>query len=240
MSRFSRRLTSVGLVALGAALFWHFYPRLFPGPQGRAVNHRALATRVLAEFLAAKFPAGSVLAVANPFTLEPGHPPEIYSFQRAQLAALEKTFGPGRLQVVYPKLRPEASQEPGRLVPPGATTPLSYLVGPESFDQLAAAHPDAKLFLSLIGLPQGIQNRPLWEGKTAFGLLLPDLTILGSPAAVRQAFESKKIVAVILNKPGAPPEKEGSRDPRQEFDRRFLLVTSDNLDRLLQMYPHLF
>jgi hypothetical protein len=72
-------------------------------------------------------------------------------------------------------------------------------------------------------------------------MLLPDLRIVGDLQAVRRALEAKKILAFVLNKPGAPPEQASFTGSwKTEFDRRFLLVTGENFDQMLRDYAQAF
>ena len=55
------------------------------------------------------------------------------------------------------------------------------------------------------------------------------------------AFASGRIIAAVMPKPGAPPEIEsGSRDHADEFAARFLLITRENVEQMVQDHPELF
>ena len=61
------------------------------------------------------------------------------------------------------------------------------------------------------------------------------------PRPIRQAVLTRKIAAMVLHKPGAPPEDQPvGRDLKMEFDQRFLLVTAETVDQYLQAFPKLF
>jgi hypothetical protein len=73
------------------------------------------------------------------------------------------------------------------------------------------------------------------EEKPKFGLLLPDLRFVGNATAVKQSLQKGKIAAMILQKPGAP--ESPSRRSQTDFDRLFILVTAENVERAMVDYP---
>jgi hypothetical protein len=235
-------LFGLGVVGLAAALWlW-----LRGDPFNAALRTRALATRGLAEHLAAKYPGERVLVISNPFAQREGFPPEVRAQEEAGLRGLREGFGTKvTLQAVaLPELKPEAEANPRAVVIDAATTtPLSYLVAEDAFDKLAKAHPDCEILVSLIGLPAQLDRVELWRqpGRIKLALLLPDLRIVGDKAAVLNAVKSGKLAAFVLSKPGAPAEQERhGGDPAAEFERRFVLVTPENVERVFQAYPRLF
>jgi hypothetical protein len=124
---------------------------------------------------------------------------------------------------------------------PATTTPLSYIVAEDALDKITRQHPQAEILVSLIGLPIDVLRTETWKTERKFALLLPDLRMLGDQSAIRMAFQSGKIAAIVLNKPGAPPDDQPlGRDAKMEFDLRFLLVTPENVDQCLKAYPRLF
>ena len=232
-------------VALVAAFFGanHF---LHPQPRQNALHARALATRALAEHLAATQPGRRVVVMSNPFTRRPGTDRAIIETEEAGLRGLREGFG-DKLKmgaVVFPELRPEARDNP-RAVPIDAetTTPLSYLVAPDAFDVIVRQNPGCDIVVSLIGLPVELDRCEAWQGTgaPAFALLLPDLRMVGGAAAVEAAVKSGKLLAFVARKPGGPGDDvPPGKDPKAEFERRFLLVTQENIDRIVQAYPGLF
>ena len=66
--------------------------------------------------------------------------------------------------------------------------------------------------------------------ETLLASRLPDAAII-----------SGKILAAVLNRPGAPPETAPlARDFRAEFDARFILVTATNIEPVMNFLPNLF
>ncbi len=209
-----------------------------------SLGHREIATRVLGEYLATHFAGGKAVVLSNPFSTQPGQPREVYQYEKAGLQGLRKGLGTAVTldQVVYPEIQPEFFRD-RRAVPidPATSTPLSYLVTKDALDNISRQHPQAQIMVSLIGLPVNVLQTQTWKRETKFALLLPDLRMVGDQNSIRAAFHTGKIVAVVLNKPGAPPEDQPvAGDLKMAFDLRFLLVTSENVDQCLKAYPRLF
>ncbi len=235
-------LLTILILGLAEAQF-HFLRRL----GGNApLNQRELATQFLAEYLADRYPGKKAIVLSNPFSLKPGQPREIYQFEKAGLRGLRRGFG-DKLHieaVVFPELKAEFYTNRHAVhIDPATTTPLSYVVADDSLDKLATQHPGAEIIISLIGLPAKVVQSETWSpaNPRKFGLLLPDLRLVGEPSAIVAAIRSRKIAAIVLNKPGAPSEDQPlGHDRKMEFERRFLLVTPETVEQYLRAYPRLF
>lgn len=235
-------LLAAALVGLLDAHF-HFARMLRRDP---ALETRELATHFLAQHLATHHAGKKALVLSNPFAQRKGRPKEVYRFEEAGLRGLRRGFGDKTrlLAVVYPEIAAEHRDRPsGAWIPPETTTPLSYLMASDALDSAVARHPEADLIVSLIGLPLNVTQTKAWQapGPPHFALLLPDLRVVGDKTAIRLAFKSQKLVAIVLNKPLAPPEDRPlGRDLQAEFDQRFLLVTPENVDECLKLYAKAF
>jgi hypothetical protein len=213
--------------------------------RGNALRAREIAMQRLAQYLAETFPNSHVLVISNPFIHKQGLPGEIREMEEAGISGLKKGFGTkGTLHIGFPDLKPEAQADPQAVqIDPETPTPLSYLVAEDAFDKLAAEHPNCEIIVSLIGVPVSLDRVRAWQPdeKVRFGLLLPDLRIIGDAAAIQKAVKSGKLAAFVLNKPGAPDSRARlSGDLQTDFDQRFLLITSASIDEALQKYPQLF
>jgi hypothetical protein len=233
------------LTLAAAVLAWRYSRR--PSAQWRpALSARETATRVLARHLAGQFPGAKALVFGNPFTLRSGQSPEIYEFEQAGLRGVEEGFGkPASIKIVYPDLRPAFLQRPGSVyIDPKTTTPLSFLVSENAFDELFEANPGYSLGISLIGVPVGIRERRVWldPEKPHFGLLLPDWRLVGGRDAIVAAFGSGKISAAVVPRPGPVSLKDASHgtDAEAEFNRQFLLVTKENVKEMVAKHPEAF
>jgi len=242
MKRQTPALVFVVLVAVGFSL-WFF---LKPDPQSNALRVREIATRGLAEHLARTHPGKSVLIISNPFTQRQDTAKAIVETEQAGIRGLREGFGASIsvAAVDFPELRPEARENPRTLLADvETTTPLSYLVEPGAFDQLAGKHANCEIIVSLVGLPLDVARSEVWKAAGApwFALLLPDLKIIGDASAVKSAVKSGKLAAFVLVRPGAPGDDvTPGRDWKAEFEKRFLLVTAESVEQVMQAHPGLF
>jgi hypothetical protein len=214
-------IVAAALVGLG---IWYFSRN---EEQSRAFQERQIATRVLAEYLAKKFPTERVLVISNPFT-ELGASSDIKDMEKAGINGLREGFGEKvTLKVVLPELKPEARSNPRALLKnPETPTPLSYLVADDALDKLVNANPTFELVVSLIGLPAALDKVQCWQksGKPSFALLLPDLSFIGDLAEIQTAFKSGKLAAFVsLRQPTTLPQA----DVPPKFGEHFVLVTAD-------------
>jgi len=235
-----------GLVILALGLVEAQFHLLRDFFGGRPLGQREMATRFLGEYLARQYPGRHIVVFANPFSNLPGQPREIYQFEQAGLRGLRQGVGTALKieQVVFPELKPGALENPHTAaIDRSTTTPLSYLVADDAFDKVAHQYPRAEILVSLIGLPVNIRETEIWktDHDRRFALLLPDLRMVGDQAAIRRAVQSGRLAAMVLPKPGAPPEDQPlGKDSRTEFERRFLLITPATIEGYLKAYPRLF
>jgi hypothetical protein len=221
-----KRVVAAGIVIVMAVFAIWYFTR--SDEQASAFRSREDATRMLAEYLAKKFPQGGVVVASNPFTTL-GASPDTVKMEQAGIAGLRKGFGKSRgLRIVLPELKPGARTDPRSLLrDPETPTPLSYLVAEESFDKLVA---DADVVVSLIGLPAELNRLSCWQktGKPTFGLLFPDLRLIGNAVVVQSAMKNGKLAAFVV----ANPDRRKGQSP-------FLLVTPEGLSNVTQRYPAL-
>jgi hypothetical protein len=242
MRRISLTIAAV-LLAVAGIWWWHSQAEI--APWRPALSAREVATRVLGEHLAKKYPGAKVLVFGNPFTQRPGQSAEIYAFEKSSVHGLELGFGTGdSFRVVYPRLRADSAQRSDAVfVDPKTTTPLSYLVAEDAFDRLIQTNAPVDLLVSLIGVPANVRQSKLWQDpeKPRLALLLPDWQLIGPHDVVRAAIKSEKIAAAVIRRPGVNSEEELlGQDYRADFNRYFFMVTKENIDELLRSYPQAF
>ena len=181
----------------------------------------------LGESIAKLRPKCKVLVLSNPFTKNSGMLDKKAQFERAGLRGLRNGLGADcRMTVVFPEIRPEYFSDPQSVpIPPESRTPLSFLIRAGAVEQLADAHPECSVLVSLIGLPAGVDQGKLWNTNDtrAFALLLPDLRIVGSAQTAVEAYERGKILASVADdvfQPGKP-----------------LIVTRNNVREIIKRQP---
>lgn len=214
--------------ALLAVACWVFWSSFLQSPPelSRAYEVRRLALEQLATHLLPTVEGKRVLVLSNPFTQERGKNGNARRFEEAAIAGLRQGFGDEKdVLIVFPSIKPEYREHPERAVfPPDSKTPLSFLMEPSAVDQLVSEYPDCTLIVSLVGLPIGIENQTVWKGAHRFGLLLPDLRILGSKRKAASAFQDGKLLAAVVN------------DPQTDEP---LIVDSSNIEQILADRPKL-
>jgi hypothetical protein len=217
---------AVGLavVVIGAAAL--LFTARSSSPKNAALAARQHSMEKLGERIAKLRPDCKVLVLSNPFTKKSGYLDQKNQFERAGLSGLRKGLSRrSTVKVVFPEIRPEFFTNRQSIVMwPDSRTPLSFLMQPESVDQLAEANPECQVIVSLIGLPTGVDRLKIWGQKDprCFALLLPDLRVLGPPAQAEEAFQKGKLLAAVT-------EDLASGDP--------LIVTRENVAEVLQRKP---
>src|SRR5262245_19643843 len=134
-------------LALIAGGLW-FFTRAGRAP----LTQREIATQILAEHVRKAVSPKSVVVISNPYSQMSGRTPAAQAFQKASEAGLRKGFGDGvELKLAFPQMKPEASRDPTSVyVDPNTTTPLSFLITVDAFEQIAREHPQADVFVSLV------------------------------------------------------------------------------------------
>jgi hypothetical protein len=231
----SRIAVSAGVVLLFGAWLYSFALRR----SAPAVSEREYATHLLAKHLRAAANPREVLVIGNPFAKLPDRPGQVYDFEKAGVTGLERGLGAAiHVVTAHPALKPEVLENPSRVqIDPTSPTPLSFMVDSAAFDELIRKHPKAGIVVSLIGLPVNLRAFEAWNkpGAPRFALLLPDWRIIGDSAAIRNAFETGKLLAAVAAKPGATDAAGATA-----VEERYLLIHSNNVADVLQAHPKIF
>jgi hypothetical protein len=191
------------------------------------LSQREVATQVLAEYIRKNASPKAVVVISNPLAENAGMTSDMYKFEKAGIAGLRKGFGSDvDVKVALPKTK----GQPGSVFyDPTTRTPMSFLITDNAFEEIAHENPNADVIVSLIGLPanpvsmMGIQKR--------FAFLLPDFRIMGDANSIRHVFKSGRVIAAVIQKPGVTsPEKVAGSNYKAEFEKRYVLVTAENVD----------
>lgn len=218
-----------------------------PNPEQASLRIREIAARGLAEEIVRTQPSNSrALVLSNPFTRRPDIAKAIAELEQAGVAGVRAGLG-NKLAVgavAFPELKPEAVENPAALLSGFETsTPVSFLVTPEAFDKAAREHSDCSVLISLVGLPADLNQCAAWKASSPvkFALLLPDFRNIADSRTVIQAMISGKLLAFVLPRPGAPDNNVPvAGDWKNEFEKRFMLVTTANVERVVESSPGLF
>lgn len=224
-------LLAVILVAGAVFCVWRFHP---VDAQQAALRERALVMEIFASRLVSGGPAKRVLIVGNPFTRMPGASSTIVDAESSSVAGLRRGLGVSAkvMGPLYPKLRPEAVQDPASVpMPPGTSTPLSYLTAEGEWDRLIAETGSVDLVVSLIGIPGDLEKHAWWRAPSGpkLALLLPDFRVLGDPSRVDEVLQSGRIAGAVLPLKGAlsqPGSDRGLTSFRESVEGSFRVLTA--------------
>lgn len=179
-------------------------------PLARNLDARERMARALAEALPEDLARAPLRIIANPFINKAGVPPDAVEYHRAVLRGLSAGLRrPIREEdVVFPTLRDGAWEQPERLLlgKPTTRTPLSLLMTSDAFDRLIVEHPEARLFISIVGVPEKVATSAIWTNARApvLALYLPDFSVVPDAKQWRAAFEQGRIVAAVIEQSGHP------------------------------------
>lgn len=173
----------------------------------RELDRRAQMAAQLAQALPEEWAAKPLRVIGNPFARKAGAPADAVAYQQSVLRGLSTGLGRAlrEEEVVYPALRDGAWDRPevfARASP--YRTPLSSLMAPDAFDRLAAEHRGVSVFISIVGVPEGLHRTSFWTNPLAprLVLYLPDFRAVPDPSAWRRAFEEGRILAAVVERAG--------------------------------------
>jgi len=190
------------LVVTGSLLIYLGWTRFKRDPAQSALGQREDALRSLGAFLSQEGSVKRCVVVGNPFLKLPQRDPVAQRFEAASLRGLKRGLGEGVIleECRYPALTAEAMSDPSAVVmPPGVSTPLSFMVRRGAWDDLLKGLREDTVVISLIGIPSGLSEQRWWrdEHGPRLALVLPDYRVMGEPETVASAFTSGKILAAL-------------------------------------------
>lgn len=116
---------------------------------------------------------------------------------------------------------------------------LSRKMESGKFDQVIAKHPECNLIISLISLPKDANKIHILslkpEKRPKLALLSSDISLM------KDRISQGEINAAVITRPAYVPDKKKlPKDIESIFDRRYLLVTPDNIKSLALAHPEIF
>jgi hypothetical protein len=109
----------------------------------------------------------------------------------------------------------------------------------KNFDQLIAKHPDCNLIISLICLPKDANKMIALNKKPE---KRPKVALLSNNISMMKEMLLQGIIsAAIISRPDyIPGKKKLPKNIETAFDKRFLMVTPDNVKSIAADYPSIF
>ena len=244
--------TVAAFVALICALMHIFSSG---GPNQKKVMQAQMAylmvsTEKLGQYLAEKYPGSKAIVIVSPTT------PSTQQNNNALLDGLKQGMG-GKIEILkevapeVPKMQmpnmpppPPAGGKDSKLPAPPAMDemmmmgPIEFWLTPEKFDALIQPYiGKADLVITTIGLPMEVAKLKYWTWDKKPKMVIAS----GSIFELKKAFEACAVAAAVTYNPKAkydnlpPPSKL-----EEAFEKRFILVTCDNIKDVSAKYPELF
>lgn len=236
------------VVALVAAL-WSSV-RTMAGPSNAGVVDREIAFQKLGGkklglYLAEKHSGGKVLILSEPkLGSQVGKVNPLIEGLKEGMGSKLTVAAEASPEVPADKAKAFAKEMPMEGAPGGAGAPgemmppLEYWYTAKIFDALLGKYEGQfDLLVTTIGLPQDARSSAILKGKSC-----PKIAVLnGSIYDLKGAFKPTMIVAAITYNPKAVyDDKPVPKDIDEAFNKRFLLVTPENLQQIGSTHSDIF
>lgn len=118
--------------------------------------------------------------------------------------------------------------------------PIQEIMTAQLVTDAIAKYPDVTMLVTFVGLPRNFQEMDIWHEEDETKMLKVAL-ISGQIYQLGPEIQSGQIVAAVTHNPGAKyDESKAPLDPQAAFDKRYLLITPENIAEIAQKYPGLF
>ena len=111
-----------------------------------------------------------------------------------------------------------------------------------NFDAMLKRHPECNLIISLIGLPMDVENMEIWDAEETPETPKPKIALMDANIYnLKAAISSGIVIGTVTYSPAAKyDESKPPADIKQAFDKRFLLVTPENVEAIATQHTGLF
>ena len=197
---------------------------VFREPEGRTqsqarILYSSVSTEYLGNYLADKFPESRALIIFDAASNS--------KILQERLNGLRKGLK-GKVEIVN-ELGLPTQLPPG--VPPEMIRTIE-LIKASDFDSAMKNNPKANMIITLIGLPQDIQNMQIWRMEDA--KKRPKMIVFGGdPEILKDAIKADYIQAlVVYRQMDKYAKQKPPSDLNEAFARRFILYTPQNIAEL--------
>lgn len=213
------------------------------GVVDRELRFQQLGGEKLGKYLAEKHAGAKVLILTEPkLGTQTGKPNPLVEGLKKGMGSALTVAAEASPEVPADKAKAFAKEMPMEGASGGAQgemmPPLEYWYTAKIFDTLLGKFDGQfDLLVTTIGLPQDARSSAILKGKSC-----PKIAVLnGSIYDLKGAFKPTMIVAAITYNPKAVyDEKPVPKDLDEAFNKRFLLVTPDNLQQVGSTNPDIF
>ncbi|GEM_PF-3352993 len=187
---------------------------------------------VLGKYIAIKHPGAKLLLVVDkPRNGDVRTPKMLEAFKKG-------LSGKAKIEAAE---TPEISQVNGRILKPEEIElmPLQEMLTADSFDRLVEKHPDCTLIVSFLGLPNDADKMKIWSMEPA---KRPKIALVnGAYYNLKNVIQSGAVTAVVAVSPKAMfSDEPAPPNMKSAFDKRYLLITPDNVDEYAREYGGMF
>ncbi len=192
-----------------------------------------VAGLVLGRHLAAAMPGSTALVIVEDKASTEHH-------FVAGLAGLREGMGTAVTIIDIVSPFPEeraAGTDGGRPMSPERRIHLRKKTPASALDRILAENRDCTLIISFVGLSQNPADMAIW--KSAESEDRPRFVLFRSNVRpYREAIRAGAILAAVVTRPDFEPgQGKVPEEPQAAFDRRFLLVTPENVDQIAAAHP---
>ncbi len=118
--------------------------------------------------------------------------------------------------------------------------PIQEIMTAQSVTEAIAKYPGVTMIVTLVGLPRNFTEMGIWHEEDE-AKKLKVAVINGEVYQLGPEIASGQIVAAVTYNPkGKFDESKAPSDPQAAFDKRYLMITPENVEQIAQDYPGLF
>lgn len=127
-------------------------------------------------------------------------------------------------------------------IPDGLKPSIRTTMKACDFDAIFEKYPDCNLFISLIGLPVDMQEMVIWTATEEDAKKRPHLALLNASIyPLKNALLQDIVAAAVVFSPVAVlDEKTPPSETKMAFDKRYILITPDNVQKIAEQFPNMF
>jgi hypothetical protein len=117
--------------------------------------------------------------------------------------------------------------------------PMNEMLKAKDYNDVINKYPDCNLIVSFIGLPMDVEDLQVWsmppDKRPKLGL------INCAYHNLKNAIQSGVVLAVVGINPTAKfDEQPAPKDPKDAFDRRYIMITPENVVKIAETYKNMF
>ncbi len=187
----------------------------------------------LGKYIADKIPGAKILLITDKPRQNDTRTPMLLDAFKQGLGGKATVAITETPAIAWPEGRPQPKPEEMDMIP------LQEMMTAQSFNDLMAKYQDCNLVVSFIGLPNDVENLQIW---TMDPEKRPKMALInGAYHNLKSAVQSGIVAAIVAVNPKAKFTDEAApTDVKAAFDKRYILITPDNIDKIAQEYGNMF